>query len=115
MGGNAPRMANRFALDGAQVLFASLTSRNFKRYLRGNVRVVGAELPEDDVHLVLEFNVGDKWGKYTSVRANRYIMHSDQHNPRMQSLDILATTCQQFRPSLMVVSGLQLLENALFR
>ena len=36
-----------------------------------NYTVLGDELEEDDIHLILEYKTGDKWGKFTSPRANR--------------------------------------------
>lgn len=35
--------------------------------------VVGDDLDVNDIHLLLEYKSGDKWGKFTSPRANRYL------------------------------------------
>ena len=40
-------------------------------YHINTITVVGDELTEDDVHLLLEYSKGNKWGKYTTPRANR--------------------------------------------
>lgn len=34
--------------------------------------VVGDDLDVNDIHLLMEYKSGDKWGRFTSPRANRY-------------------------------------------
>jgi ADP-dependent glucokinase len=41
--------------------------------------VLGDELEEDDIHLILEYKTGDKWGKFTSPRANRSVNEIHVH------------------------------------
>jgi len=33
--------------------------------------VAGNEVTEDDIHLIMEYKKGDKWGKYKAPRSNR--------------------------------------------
>lgn len=66
---------------------------------------------QEDIHLVLEYNVGETWGEFRSVRANRLIVHSDKSNMKLESLGPFARTIQQFQPNLVVIGGLQMLDN----
>jgi len=115
LGGNAPVMANRFALEGAEVLLASQASPEFKKALRPEIEITGSEVATSDIHLILEYKTGEKWGNYKSVRANRYIIHSDKYNPTIQSLEPLVRTYEKFNPTLLVVGGLQMLDNFPFQ
>eukprot|EP00064_Thunnus_orientalis_P012947 superscaffoldBa00002048_g12983 len=93
VGGNAPVMAGRMATEG----------------LAGNI------VEEPDIHLILEYPSGASWGHYTSRRANRYIIHSDDHNPYLASMEKFAEKLQDFDPDLLVVGGLQMMDNFPFQ
>ena len=66
---------------------------------------------EDDVHLIIEYDIGDAWGSYRAPRANRFIVHNDYSNMMLETLDAFIESLSTFRPSLVVVSGLQMLDN----
>jgi len=70
---------------------------------------------EDDVHLILEYKREEKWGKYVSPRANRFIVHSDVNNPTVSSLEAFDDLLSDFRPNLFLVSGLQMMDNFPFK
>jgi len=36
--------------------------------------VAGNEIDEDDIHLIIEYKRGDKWGEYEAPRANRFVL-----------------------------------------
>ena len=114
-GGNAPVMAERMAKDGADVLLAARLSENTLKSLHPGLRVLGDELEEDDIHLILEYKTGDKWGKFTSPRANRFIVHSDNSNPYLETLEDLEKEILKFDPSVLVVGGLQMMDNFPFK
>lgn len=116
LGGNAPVMGMRFHLEGAQVLIASTMSKKQRSHLVKGIDVTKFEPSEgfiDDIHLILEYKTGDKFGGITAPRANRYIIHSDEHNPMITSLDLLKVN--QYKPKLFVVAGLQMLDNFPFK
>jgi len=115
LGGNAPVMANRFALEGAEVLLAAQASPNFKDLLRSGVKLTGSEANSSDIHLIMEYKTGEKWKELTSPRANRYIVHSDEYNPTLQSLEPFMKEYKDFKSSLLVVGGLQMMDNYPFR
>ena len=105
-------MGKRLALEGAKdVLIGSNASNEYRSYFPENLRFLGESDHGDDVHLILEFNVGDSWGKYTAPRANRFIIHSDVNNPKLKYLEPFGEALADFKPHLVIVSALQMLDN----
>ena len=45
----------------------------------------------------------------------RYIIHSDDHNPYLASMEKFAEKLQDFDPDLLVVGGLQMMDNFPFQ
>lgn len=115
IGGNAPVMASRFQQEGCKVLLGAQMSNLLKTQVNSHIQVVGDELSEDDVHLLLEYSKGNKWGKYTAPRANRFIVHSDVNNPMLASLESFAEELSTFSPSLLVIGGIQMMDNFPFQ
>lgn len=116
LGGNAPVMGIRFHLEGAKVLIASTMSKKQRTHLVEGIEVIEFEPTEDfidDIHLILEYKTGDKFGEHQAPRANRYIIHSDANNPMIRSLEPL--NVNDFKPKLFVVAGLQMLDNFPFK
>ncbi len=50
-------------------------------------------------------------GPYRSPRANRFIVHSDVNNPTVSSLEAFGGALEDFSPDLLLVSGLQMMDN----
>lgn len=59
----------------------------------------------------MEYKTGARWGPFTAPRANRYILHNDQMNPTISSLEYLDEHLRAFNARLLVVSGLQMLDS----
>ena len=111
-GGNAPVISKRFSLEGVkQVLVGSNAGKAYRQLFPANMIFLGESDHKDDIHLVLEFKVGEKWGNYTVPRANRLVIHSDSNNPKLQALEEFKTRLDTFKPDLVVVSALQMLDN----
>ncbi|EDV96613.1 ADP-dependent glucokinase [Drosophila grimshawi] len=110
MGGNAPLMAVRFVMEGADVLLGAHMSKKMRPLLPKEIRLAGDEIVEDDIHLILEYKAGDRWGPYEAPRANRYILHNDKNNPHLRSVEQLTDALKQYQPQLLVVSGLQMMD-----
>ena len=53
LGGNAPVMARRFALEGADVLLAAKMSKSFNEDSHESIKVTGEDILDDDIHLIL--------------------------------------------------------------
>ncbi|TNN60819.1 ADP-dependent glucokinase [Liparis tanakae] len=115
VGGNAPVMAGRMATEGCDILLGGSFSPDFTDVLSEHITVAGNIVEEPDIHLILEYPAGASWGNYTSRRANRYIVHSDDHNPYLDSMEDFAEKLQDFNPDLMVVGGLQMMDNFPFQ
>lgn len=125
IGGNAPVMASRFAKEGIRnVLLGSRDSEYLKRHLPQGIIITGTESSphggdvndtSQDIHLLIEYAAGDKWGTLVAPRANRFIVHSDSSNPFISSLEKFHSMLPTFRPDLVIVSGLQMLDNFPFK
>ncbi|XP_017274114.1 ADP-dependent glucokinase [Kryptolebias marmoratus] len=115
VGGNAPVMAGRMATEGCDVLLGGSFSTDFTDVLSQHITVAGKVIEEPDIHLILEYSSGASWGRYTSRRANRYIIHSDDHNPYLDSMEDFSKKLKGFRPDLLVVGGLQMMDNFPFQ
>ncbi|XP_041711380.1 ADP-dependent glucokinase [Coregonus clupeaformis] len=115
IGGNAPVMAGRMATEGCDVLLGGSFSPDFADVLSQHITVAGNVVEEPDIHLILEYPSGATWGQYTARRANRYIVHSDDHNPYLASLQDFEVKLQDFHPDLLVVGGLQMMDSFPFQ
>jgi len=118
VGGNAPVMALRFAREGADVLLAAKMTPELRRQLPDAVQMADVQksgVAVDDVHLILEYKRGERWGRYEAPRANRFIVHSDINNPSISSLEAFGSALPGFKPHLLLVSGLQVLLNLKFK
>jgi ADP-dependent glucokinase len=112
MGGNAPIMALRFAKEGiGEVLLGAQMSSSLKKQLPSDIVVSGPILNSDDIHLLIEYPTGETWGQYVAPRANRFIVHNDHQNPLISSLEIFHEQTLKFKPDLLVISGLQMMDN----
>ncbi|XP_072558904.1 ADP-dependent glucokinase-like isoform X2 [Paramormyrops kingsleyae] len=115
LGGNAAVMASRMALEGCEVLLGADFSPELTDVLPQQITVVGNVVEEPDIHLILEYPSGATWGQYTSKRANRFIVHSDDHNPYLASMEAFERKLKDFHPDLLVVGGMQMMDNFPFR
>lgn len=61
--------------------------------------------------MIIEYKTSDKWGPFTAPRANRYILHNDASNPTISSLESFDLQLADFNPRLLVISGLQMMDN----
>ncbi|KAJ1522971.1 hypothetical protein ONE63_002108 [Megalurothrips usitatus] len=111
MGGNAAVMASRFSFEGCDVLLAAKMTPRLQKTLPPGVKVVGGDVSKDDVHLILEYKAHEAWGPYKAPRANRFILHNDDNNPTLSSLEDFGSSLKSFEPDLLVVGGLQMMDN----
>ncbi|XP_055952517.1 ADP-dependent glucokinase-like [Argiope bruennichi] len=112
IGGNAPVMAKRFVKEGVeQVLLGAQMSRSLETQFPKNIKISGPFVDEDDIHLLLEYPAGQRWGNFIPVRANRFIIHNDHQNPELSSLDTFVSQLENFDPNLLVIGGLQMMDN----
>ena len=113
IGGNAPVMANRFALEGWKVLLGASMKSDITKKMHKSITVSQeAQISDgEEYHLVMEYDRDEVWGKYVSPRANRFVVHSDFLNMMLTSLDSFTLALHHFEPSLVIISGLQMMDN----
>lgn len=84
---------------------------DLERLLARGLRVPsGCRVAQDEVHLILEFAVGDRLGPFSAPVANRFIVTHDEANTRLLQLPQLAAEWRALRPGLVVLSGVHMLE-----
>lgn len=115
IGGNAAVMAMRFAREGCDVTLAAKMTRSLHQMFPQVIDIVGGEVKRDDIHLIMEYKHGEVWGPYSSARANRYIVHNDINNPMISSFNVFDKVLGTYDPDLLVVSGLQMMDNYPFQ
>ncbi|XP_075059790.1 ADP-dependent glucokinase-like [Mixophyes fleayi] len=115
LGGNAPVMANRLAAEGCDVLLGGRLSQDELSVLSDRITVAGEPITDADIHLIMEYSTGSKWGNHVSRRANRYIVHSDLHNPMIDSLEDFKSQLESFKPDVLVIGGLQMMDSFPFK
>lgn len=76
-----------------------------------DIIITGDPVAYDDIHLIMEYKTDDEWGPFRAPRANRYILHNDAHNPTVSSLESFDTQLTPFDARLLVISGLQMMDN----
>ena len=101
----------------SQVLLAARMTEKMRSSLPSDVTLASTSVVDkDDVHLILEYKRNEAWGKYTSPRANRFILHSDVNNPTVSSLEDFGEALMEFgTPNLFLVGGLQMMDNFPFK
>ena len=117
LGGNAPVIAQRLATEGWEVLLASKMNERVASTLHSSVHLATPAVNEtqEEIHLILEFDLGEEWGDdYQSPRGNRLIVHSDRSNMLLETLDGFEEPLFEFSPDLLVIGGLQLMDNFAF-
>lgn len=93
------------------MLLAAKMTPKFRQKIHPNIKVTGEDISEDDIHLILEYKRNEKWGDFQSPRANRFIVHCDRNNPTIGSLEGFAKPLSSYNPDLLVIGGLQMMDN----
>ncbi|KAJ6218577.1 hypothetical protein RDWZM_009734 [Blomia tropicalis] len=115
IGGNAPLMSKRFASEGIEnIILGAQVSTQFAKKLPNNIQISGPLIQKDDYHILLEYKAGQQWGPYKSPRSNRLIVHSDDNNAKLVAKDKFFEQInnQGRQPDLLIISGLQMLDNS---
>ncbi|DAZ99273.1 TPA: hypothetical protein N0F65_005441 [Lagenidium giganteum] len=112
VGGNAATMADRASVEGCDVLLGAAIGKEMRKHFNSNIQLVGhlEDHEHEDVHLVLEYSKGDTFRGHETPRANRYYLNHDIYNARLSVLEEFEDALDEFRPDLVVIGGLQLME-----
>lgn len=126
LGGNAAIMAHVLSHDhGFQhVLLGGQVGPNVKRLLpdrmdtvgmpTGNVRLGDEDVRvrQDEVHIIMEYEKGQFWGKSSAERANRFIISHDQSNAVLAAMEKLNEHVANAEPGfdVLIASGFHMLD-----
>ncbi len=116
LGGNAPIIAQRLAQEGWNVLLASKMNERVASTLHDSIILANptSNTTKEDIHLIMEFDLGEEWEDYKSPRGNRFIVHSDTSNMLLETLEGFQDVLYKFNPDLFIIGGLQLMDNFAF-
>ena len=64
----------------------------------------------DEIHMILEYGKGHRWGPVTATCANRVIFSHDTSNAKLVALESFQESLAKFKPDLIVLSGAHLLD-----
>jgi ADP-dependent glucokinase len=100
-GGNAALMGQHLVETAngnpRRVRLVSAVGPKLKALLHPDIEVPEEHLVEtDEIHLILEYSLGEKWGDFTAKRANRFIFSHDRTNAEIRPLDNFATALKGF-------------------
>ncbi|XP_055984695.1 ADP-dependent glucokinase isoform X1 [Sorex fumeus] len=112
VGGNAALIGQKFAAHSdLKVLLCGPVGPKLHELLDDNVFVPPESLQEvDEFHLILEYQAGEEWGQLKAPHANRFIFSHDLSNGAMNMLEVFVSSLEEFRPDLVVLSGLHMME-----
>jgi ADP-dependent glucokinase len=112
IGGNAALIAQYFANQNFTVLLGGAVGDKLSSLLSKNIRsVISNNNVKEEIHLIMEYERGSRWGGVTAPRSNRMIVHCDKTNSRLQFLEEFHQKIHKENVSLVVLSGLHLLES----
>ncbi|KFD51041.1 hypothetical protein M514_08082 [Trichuris suis] len=113
IGGNAALIANNIAskFERVKVLLVGPIGPKLKALLHPGVSMQNSTIiPRDEIHLIMEFRYGETWGDYVAPGYSRFITSHDYFSGSSIVIDMLFNTIPLFRPDLIVLSGVHLLE-----
>ncbi|XP_059801845.1 ADP-dependent glucokinase isoform X3 [Hypanus sabinus] len=112
VGGNAALIGQKLGSNGnLSVLLCGPVGPKLQELLDDRIIVPPESLQEmDEFHLILEYQTGQNWGEIEAPHANRFIFSHDVSNGEMKMLETLISSLEEFKPELVVLSGLHMME-----
>lgn len=110
IGGNAVMMAIRAAHEGCKAYLSSPLTFDLLEYFPSGLSALNALVDKADIHLVLEYKEGEKWGKYKAPRTNRFYVNHDLENLKVEVLKGL-NEIDPDSVDMYIFGGLQLIQN----
>ena len=114
IGGNAALMAQGISqrFSNCDIMLVGPVGPKLKDLLNSNIRIPQTcRTDKDEVHLILEYAAKEEFESIEAPNANRYIISHDIYNSRMQMLEEFFNLTNEFKPDIMILSGLHLLES----
>ena len=81
-----------------------------QQYLSQSIETISPPNTSEEIHIILEYSKGEKWGEVTATCANRVIISHDIANSQLVALNIFNETLNTYDPSLVILSGLHMLD-----
>ncbi|XP_038076901.1 ADP-dependent glucokinase-like [Patiria miniata] len=115
VGGNAALMAYKMAelTDDVQILLIGPIGPKVHSLMPSSVNIHETSLRDtDEVHLIMEYAKGEKWGALTTPIATRFITSHDVANAELDGLNVFSSSVKEFNPDVVMFSGLHLLDSS---
>ena len=93
-----------------QILLAAPIGSKLRQYINSSIETVSPPSVQEEIHIILEYATGEEVGGVTATCANRVIISHDVANSRLNSLEVFAEALDSFDPTLVILSGLHMLE-----
>lgn len=93
-----------------QVLLAAPVGSKLSQYLNDTIKTLSPPNVQEEVHIILEYAKGEELGGVRAICANRVIISHDTANSRLSSLEVFTKELESFDPTLVILSGLHMLE-----
>lgn len=112
IGGNAGLMAESISnkVDETDVYLIGPIGPKLKDLLNKSIHVPYLNT-KDEIHLILEYKSKEIFEKNETPTSNRFIVSHDIINSNMKMLDDFFNGINKYRPDLIILSGLHLLES----
>lgn len=113
IGGNAALMANNIAskFEQIDVILVGPVGPQLRRLLNKKIQIpVNHEYINDELHLIMEYGIGELFEDVKAPAANRFIVSHDINNSEMTMLSDLFNISKVHKPDIIILSGLHLIE-----
>ncbi|KAK7480016.1 hypothetical protein BaRGS_00028749 [Batillaria attramentaria] len=113
IGGNAALMAEKASslFPDVKIQFVGPVGPILQKLMSKNISVPDASIVgHDEFHLIMEYKVGEEWGSSQAPVATRFICSYDASNSEMTMLEIFFANLHSYRPDLVLISGLHMLD-----
>uniref|UniRef100_A0A915E3A1 Uncharacterized protein n=1 Tax=Ditylenchus dipsaci TaxID=166011 RepID=A0A915E3A1_9BILA len=113
IGGNAALMAQKIASSfpaATAFLVGPIGPRSQALLHPSIVRNNSTRIVQDEMHLVMEYKQGEIMGEYVAPASSRFITSHDQYSGSSVVIEMFFKAIGQFRPDLIIFSGVHLLE-----
>lgn len=96
----------------SQVMLVAPVGPRVRQYLHHRIQTLSepSEEVEEEVHVILEYPKGQRWGEVTAVCANRVIISNDMANSMLKPLEQFGQAVASFQPDLVIFSGAHMME-----
>lgn len=94
-----------------QIQFVGPVGPGLQKLLPKSIKVpLESLVAQDEVHLIMEYKVGDRWGSDVTPVASRFITSHDESNAQASMLETFFASLNGFNADLVLMSGLHMME-----